>query len=169
MFPLSIYRYPDINEVHNGTFVGEIKPATYVYRVDTLSFCEEWQFEMYNNWRWAEVRGGTPLVYIPKIGYLDSIGTGLMSRSIANSQSVSISDLISRKTMITGVNVNIEEFDIYEYKGVYSTTSQSGNNNDNVDELIFCIKEFKAMLLFCESLNINDFRFWFINAGWLVS
>lgn len=56
--------------------------------------------------------------------------------------------------MRTGLSVNIQEFDQYEY----TSTIQS-------EELIFCVKEVNSFLGYAEVLDIPDFDLFFSGSG----
>ena len=69
----------------------------------------------------------------------------------ANKSNLPIIDIL-KGTMTTGINIEIREFDVYEFRGILTQSQSSnyhnsqhhrrvGNGSSVVEEMIFCIKE----------------------------
>jgi hypothetical protein len=78
----------------------------------------------------------------------------------SSSSSSQINDSM-RRAMSTGVNLDTQEFDVFDIKSQYP----HAHDEDATEVLIFCIKEFRALLGFCEAQDLSDFQLLFTRTG----
>lgn len=78
-----------------------------------------------------------------------------------------VHDNSMRRVISTGVNIDTSEFDVYNFKpiNIDEEDEEEDGNQRNYQELIFCIKEFRAMLAFCETQDLSDFQLLFTKTG----
>lgn len=70
-----------------------------------------------------------------------------------------ITNIVKRNKMTSSITINVEEFDVYQFNPKLIDIAQRTQSSN--DEVIFCLKELKALLTFCDSANLNQFAFWF--------